>query len=105
MRGTKRKAQSRTSARVPPARAARAGRAPVAGRTIGATEFKARCLELMDELASRGGEIVVTKRGRAVARVLPVVAASLLPLRGLWKGEGRITGDLLDLGLEWEMLE
>jgi prevent-host-death family protein len=39
-------------------------------RTIPASEFKARCLSMLDEVASSGEEIVVTKRGRAVARVI-----------------------------------
>lgn len=39
-------------------------------RRIGATEFKARCLALLDEVAASGEEIVVTKHGRPVARVV-----------------------------------
>ncbi|HUP50525.1 MAG TPA: type II toxin-antitoxin system Phd/YefM family antitoxin [Thermoanaerobaculia bacterium] len=48
--------------------------------TVPAGEFKARCLALLDEVAETGREIVVTKRGRAVARVVPVEKAA--PLRG-----------------------
>lgn len=40
--------------------------------TIQASRFKATCLELMDDLAARHGEIVVTKRGRPVVKVGPV---------------------------------
>lgn len=43
---------------------------------ISATQFKARCLALLDEVASGGGELVVTKRGRPVARVVPVEKAA-----------------------------
>lgn len=39
--------------------------------SITATQFKARCLALLDDVAE-GGEIVVTKRGKPVARVVPV---------------------------------
>ncbi len=39
-------------------------------RTIPASQFKAQCLAMLDEVAATGEEIVVTKRGRAVARVL-----------------------------------
>ncbi len=42
-----------------------------APRTMKASEFKARCLGLMDEIAESGGEIVITKRGRPVARLAP----------------------------------
>jgi len=39
---------------------------------IGASEFKAKCLELMDRLAARKlDRIVITKRGRPVAVVTP----------------------------------
>jgi prevent-host-death family protein len=41
-------------------------------RTIGAGDFKARCLALLDEIATQRTEIVVTKRGVPVARVVPV---------------------------------
>jgi prevent-host-death family protein len=41
-------------------------------RTIPAGQFKARCLKLLDEVAENGETIVVTKRGRPVAKVGPV---------------------------------
>lgn len=40
-------------------------------KQITATEFKARCLGLLDEVADTGETLVVTKRGRPVARVEP----------------------------------
>ncbi len=39
---------------------------------IPAGQFKARCLALLDEVAASGRRIVVTKRGRPVAQVIPV---------------------------------
>jgi prevent-host-death family protein len=44
-------------------------------RVVGAGEFKARCLALLDEVADRRTEIVVTKRGVPVARVVPIAPA------------------------------
>jgi prevent-host-death family protein len=41
----------------------------MATRTVSASEFKARCLAMLDEVAATGEEIIVTKRGRPVARV------------------------------------
>jgi prevent-host-death family protein len=41
-------------------------------RTIAAARFKAQCLRLLDEVAETGETIVVTKRGKAVARLTPV---------------------------------
>jgi prevent-host-death family protein len=39
-------------------------------RTVSASQFKAQCLAMLDEVAATGEEITVTKRGRPVARVL-----------------------------------
>lgn len=41
-------------------------------RVVKASEFKASCLALMDEVASTGRALVVTKRGKPVVRVTPV---------------------------------
>ncbi|HEX4363638.1 MAG TPA: type II toxin-antitoxin system Phd/YefM family antitoxin [Solirubrobacteraceae bacterium] len=38
--------------------------------TVSASQFKARCLAMLDEVAATGEQIVVTKRGRPVARVV-----------------------------------
>jgi hypothetical protein len=52
-------------------------------RTIAASEFKAKCLELLDQLASRKlTRLRVTKRGRAVAIVTPPDDSS--DIRGLY---------------------
>ena len=40
-------------------------------RVVSATEFKAKCLALMDEIGRKGGTITVTKRGRPMATVRP----------------------------------
>jgi len=40
-------------------------------REITASQFKARCLRLLDEVAESGETLVVTKHGRPVARVVP----------------------------------
>ena len=40
-------------------------------RTIKASEFKTKCLKLMDEVAASGEEIVITKNGRPVSRLVP----------------------------------
>jgi prevent-host-death family protein len=48
-------------------------------RRVTASRFKAECLSMLDEVAATGEEIVVTKRGHAVARVTPASEpASLL---------------------------
>jgi len=41
-------------------------------RTIPAGRFKAQCLSLLDEVAATGETIIVTKRGKPVAKLEPV---------------------------------
>lgn len=41
--------------------------------TISASEFKQRCLALLDRVASSDDTFIVTKRGRPVARLVPLV--------------------------------
>lgn len=43
-------------------------------KQVSASVFKAQCLALLDDVAATGESIVVTKRGKPVARVLPVEA-------------------------------
>ena len=47
-------------------------------RTLKASEFKAKCLKLMDEVASSGDEIVITKSGRPVSRLAPSARTGVL---------------------------
>lgn len=54
--------------------------ASVATRTIAITEVKANLLKLVTEVAETGDEIVITRRGRPIARLVP--AASAHPLKG-----------------------
>jgi prevent-host-death family protein len=41
-------------------------------RTIPAGQFKAQCLRLLDDVAETGETIVVTKRGKPVAKLEPL---------------------------------
>jgi prevent-host-death family protein len=44
-------------------------------KKIGAGKFKAQCLALLDEVARGHETIVVTKRGKPVAQVIPITEA------------------------------
>lgn len=71
-------------------------------RAMKASEFKAKCLKLMDEIADSGEEIVITKRGRPVAKLAPLHETP----KG-WFGRDReiirIHGDLTEpLDVVWE---
>ena len=70
-------------------------------RTVTASEFRSRCLGLMDELAADGGEIVITKRGRPVARLLPYMQRAKT-LFGIDRGKLKILGDVVSpIDVEW----
>ena len=66
--------------------------------TMGAARFKEQCLALLDRLTPEG--LVITKRGKPVARVLPYEqdGASLI---GSLRGTIRIRGDIMATGVRW----
>lgn len=55
---------------------------------IAAGEFKTRCLALLDEVAETGREIIVTKRGKPVAKLVPLRPNSLI-------GSVKFIGDIM----------
>ena len=66
---------------------------PSAIRTITASEFKAKCLKLMDEVADGGEEIVITKNGKPVAK-LTAFRERPKTLFGIDRGRYEIVGDI-----------
>ena len=67
---------------------------PNSTRVMKASEFKARCLKLMDELADGAGEIVITKNGKPVSRLVPY-REPLGAFFGADKGKIKILGDIV----------
>lgn len=53
-----------------------------ARRTMSAASFKAECLALLDAVRDSGEEVIVTKRGVPVARLVAIRATSAKPLKG-----------------------
>lgn len=71
-------------------------------RTIKASEFKSKCLKLMDEVAESGGEIVITKNGKPVAK-LTAFQERPKTLFGAGRGRMKILGDIISpIDVEWE---
>lgn len=69
--------------------------------SMGAGEFKAKCLQLLDEVAESREPLVITKFGRPVARVVPMPPP--MKLRGAMKGTVLFEGDIVSpLANEWE---
>jgi prevent-host-death family protein len=71
-------------------------------QTIKASEFKAKCLQLMNEVAESGEIIVITKNGQPVAQLTPV-ASRPNTLVGCHKGKISIVEDIIaPLGDPWD---
>lgn len=67
-------------------------------KLIAASDFKARCLELLDEVERTREGITVTKRGKPVARLVPLQDFSLT-----LEGSVRYGGDIVEpTGESWE---
>jgi len=68
-------------------------------KRIGAAQFKAQCLALLDRLTPEG--LVITKHGKPVARVIPYSRPSG-DLIGALKEKLEIHGDIISTGLAWD---
>ena len=71
-------------------------------RTIKASEFKAKCLKLMDELAATGEPLEITKHGVPVARLVPARQRPKTLIDAM-KGSILYMGDVVSpIGEEWK---
>lgn len=79
---------------------------PADAPLVQASEFKAKCLALMDEVAQTGQPLVVTKNGRPVVEVRPVKPPKAVSPFGLHPGVV-LHGDLISPIIpadDWEAL-
>jgi len=68
-------------------------------KTIGAAQFKEKCLALLDEVGPEG--VIITKHGRPVAKLIPMGGESA-DLIGCLKGRIQIRGDVFSTGARWD---
>jgi prevent-host-death family protein len=77
-------------------------------QSIPVSKFKATCLAVLEEVRRTGRPVLVTKRGRPLAEVVPPSGRPAAARRlGAMVGHGRITGDLVEPPVEpaaWEAL-
>jgi prevent-host-death family protein len=74
-------------------------------RIMKASEFKAKCLTVLDEVERTRQPVVITKRGKPVAEVVPHTVRAR-NARGILKGRLEILGDIISpLDVEWEALK
>lgn len=67
-------------------------------KQMAAAKFKEQCLAILDEVDEEG--IVITKRGKPVAKLIPIRSESA-ELIGALEGKIRIKGDILATGVRW----
>ncbi len=67
-------------------------------KQIGAAKFKEQCLAILDEVDEDG--IIITKRGKPVAKLIPIQAASS-ELIGSLREKLAVHGDVVSTGVRW----
>lgn len=71
-------------------------------RIVKVSEFKAKCLKLLAEVGETGEDLIVTKRGKPLARVVPERNAKPTTLQGSMKGLIEILNTDKTLPTAWE---
>ncbi len=62
---------------------------------IAAGQFKAQCLKLMDKVQHSHEEIIITKHGKPVAKLVSVEETASIPILGFMQGTVQVTGDII----------
>jgi prevent-host-death family protein len=76
---------------------------------ISSAKFRSNCFKLLNQLESKHIEIVITKRGKPIAKISHIESeAPKDPLLGSLVGVGRTVGDLTEPVVEndeWELVK
>lgn len=73
---------------------------------IAAGEFKAKCLKLMEDVKEYHEEVIITKFGKPIAKLVPFESESPKSIFGYLKGEVEIKGDIVkSTGVKWNANE
>jgi antitoxin (DNA-binding transcriptional repressor) of toxin-antitoxin stability system len=75
-------------------------------QVVNVTEFKAKCLAMLEEIGENGGTITITKRGKPLATVRPARRAPWKSLEGAWIGKASFPANLQEIDTTdlWEAL-
>jgi prevent-host-death family protein len=68
-------------------------------KTMNVTDFKARCLRILQDVARTGEGITILNRGRPIAQVLPVVPRRAESPQATLRGTVEILGDIVEPAL------
>jgi prevent-host-death family protein len=63
-------------------------------KKVAAGSFKVHCLAILDEVRTKRQSVIITKRGKPVAKLVPV-AENADDIFGFLAGKGKIVGDLV----------
>jgi len=72
---------------------------------MNAAQFRANCFKLIDQIQNTKDEIIITKRGKPMAKLVPIANEEKDPLIGILKGFGHTVGDLTEPVLDPESWE
>jgi prevent-host-death family protein len=71
-------------------------------KVMKASEFKAKCLSVMDEVATTREAVVVTKNGVPLVELVPLQKKAKRSLLGLFKGDMVVKDDIVSpIDVEW----
>lgn len=76
-------------------------------KIMAAGEFKAKCLQVMDQVHATRNPVVITKRGKAIAKLVPAEESRTSAFDSL-KGQIEIVGDIVSPIVpaeDWEALK
>jgi len=72
-------------------------------KTMGAGAFKAKCLSIIDDIHANRGELIITKRGKPMAKLVPIALEKPDSIFGFLKGKVKVVGDIVSPIVEpWE---
>lgn len=66
------------------------------------TQFKAKCLGVIDKVQKEKSRIVITRHGKPAAQLIPVLASSPGKLFGRSRNSTAILGDLMSTEEHWD---
>lgn len=76
-------------------------------KQIAISEFKAKCLAILDQVQKTKSPVRITRRGKPVAEVVPPSPESRKEIFGFMKGKMEIVGDIISPASDpddWEVL-
>lgn len=76
-------------------------------KEVAISEFKAKCLAILDQVQKTKRPVRITRRGKPVAEVVPPQPPTTRDWMGSMKGEVKILGDIISPATdpeEWEVL-